>query len=121
MKVNLAAKFAAFTDQWTPKIVAECNGQHLKLAKVQGAFVWHDHAAEDELFLVQRGTLIIDFRDRPAVELGPGELCVVPRGVEHNPRTKDGEEVWLILIEPAGIKHTGDVVADRTVANYDWI
>ena len=121
MKVNLAEKFARITDHWTPRIVAELNGQHVKLAKVRGEFVWHDHAAEDELFLVVRGTLVIDFRDRPAVELGPGELCVVPRGVEHRPYTRDGAEVELLLLEPAGIAHTGGVADARTVKDYEWL
>ena len=118
-KINLAEKFAAFTDRWSPKIIAELNGQQVKLAKVQGEFVWHDHAGEDELFLIYKGTLLIDFRDAPTVELQPGELVVVPRGVEHNPRTKDGQEVWLMLFEPAATKHTGDVVSERTVTEYE--
>ncbi|MEL7161717.1 MAG: cupin domain-containing protein, partial [Bacteroidota bacterium] len=78
MKVNIQQKFAQFTDHWSPKIIGELNGQHLKLAKVQGEFVWHDHANEDELFLIYRGTLFIDFRDRETVELNPGEFYVVP-------------------------------------------
>ncbi len=119
MKINVAEKLALFSDQWSPKVVAECNGQHVKLAKLQGAFVWHDHAEEDELFYILKGTLLIDFRDRETVELHPGEFCVVPRGVEHNPRTKDGMEVHLMLIEPATTKHTGTVETDRTVKEFD--
>lgn len=121
MKVNVQEKFGQFSDQWSPKIIAELNGQHLKLAKVQGDFVWHDHTNEDELFLIYKGTLFIDFRDRETVELNPGEFYVVPKGVEHFPRTKDGMEVWLMLIEPAEIKHTGEVSTDRTVTKYEWI
>ncbi len=115
MKVNIEEKFSLFTDQWSPKIIAELNGQQLKLAKIQGDFVWHDHANEDELFLVYRGTLFLDFRDGSTVSLEPGECYVVPKGVEHRPRTKDGEEVWLMLMEPAETKHTGDVKSELTV------
>jgi len=120
-KVNIRQKFQLFTEQWTPKIIAELNGQHLKLAKVSGEFVWHDHAGEDELFLVHKGTLYLDLRDGTTIELNPGEFYVMPRGVEHRPRTKTGEEVWLMLIEPAGIKHTGEVEAEITVAECEWI
>jgi len=121
MKVNVAEKFTQFTDQWSPKVIAELNGQHLKLAKVQGDFVWHDHADEDELFLVYQGTLYLDFKDRDTVELNPGEFYVVPKGVQHCPRTKDGMEVWLMLIEPAAIKHTGEVESELTVTKCEWI
>ncbi|MEO0473037.1 MAG: cupin domain-containing protein, partial [Bacteroidota bacterium] len=99
---------------------AEMNGQQIKLAKVQGEFVWHDHAAEDELFVVFKGTLLIDFRDRTE-SISEGEILVVPKGIEHRPRTKDGEEVWLMLIEPIGTKHTGEVVDQKTVKEFDWI
>lgn len=119
--INIQDKFGLFTDQWSPKIIAELNGQQVKLAKVQGEFVWHDHAEEDELFLVFKGTLFIDFRDRESVELKAGELYVVARGVEHFPRTKDGEEVWLMLLEPAATKHTGKVMTERTVQQYEWL
>ncbi len=115
MKANVLQKFSLFSDQWSPKIIAELNGQQIKLARVQGDFVWHDHAAEDELFLVYKGTLFLDFQDRETVELQPGELYVVPKGVQHRPRTKDGEEVWLMLMEPAATKHTGAVQTALTV------
>ncbi len=115
MKANVLQKFSLFTDHWSPKIIAELNGQQIKLAKVQGDFVWHDHADEDELFLVYKGTLLLDFRDRETVVLHPGELYVVPRGVQHRPRTKDDEEVWLMLMEPAATKHTGEVKTEMTV------
>ena len=101
----LSDVFAAFHERWSPRIVAELNGQHVKAAKLEGAFVWHRHDDADELFLVHRGRLRLEFRDR-AVELGPGELCVVPRGVEHRPVTVDGE-VELLLFEPAGTRNTG--------------
>lgn len=114
-KINLAEKFGRFADQWSPKIVADLNDSHVKLAKVQGEFVWHSHADEDELFLVIQGKLTIELRDGQ-VTLGPGELVVIPKGVEHRPVAR--EEVQLVLIEPKGIKHTGDVVSDLTVHEY---
>ena len=114
-KINLAEKLARFSDQWSPKIVADLNDCHVKLAKVQGEFVWHQHAEEDELFIVIQGELTIELRDGQ-VTLGPGELVVIPKGVEHRPVAR--EEVQLMLIEPKGIRHTGDVVSDRTVHQY---
>ena len=114
-KINLAEKFGCFTDQWSPKIIADLNDSHVKLAKVQGDFVWHRHAEEDELFIVVRGELIIELRDGQ-VTLGPGELVVVPKGLEHRPVAR--EEVHLMLIEPKATRHTGDVVTDRTVHEY---
>jgi mannose-6-phosphate isomerase-like protein (cupin superfamily) len=117
-KINLAEKFARFSDQWSPKIVADLNDSQVKLAKVQGEFVWHDHAEEDELFLVVKGELTIELRDGQ-VTLGPGELVVIPKGVEHRPLAR--EEVHLILIEPKGIKHTGDIISERTVTEYTRI
>jgi mannose-6-phosphate isomerase-like protein (cupin superfamily) len=114
-KINLAEKFDRFTDQWSPKIVADLNDSHVKLAKVQGEFVWHHHAEEDELFVVVPGELTIELRDGQ-VTLGPGEMVVIPRGVEHRPVAR--EEVRLMLIEPKAIRHTGDVVSERTVHEY---
>ena len=111
-KISLAEKFARFSDQWSPKIVADLNDCHVKLAKVQGEFVWHDHANEDELFIVISGQLTIELRDG-AVTLGPGELVVIPRGVEHRPVAR--EEVQLMLIEPKATRHTGDVESAMTV------
>jgi mannose-6-phosphate isomerase-like protein (cupin superfamily) len=114
--VSLNEKFAQFKDYWSPKIVGELNGQHVKLAKVQGEFVWHAHQDEDELFFVVKGTLDIEFRDQ-TVTLSEGEMLVVPRGVEHNPVAR--EEVWLMLFEPAEIKHTGEVESEHTVKEYE--
>ncbi len=111
--INLADKFALFSEQWSPRIIAELNGQQVKLAKLEGEFVWHAHADEDELFLVVRGTLTMEFRDRPPVELREGELLVVPRGVEHRPSA--AAECHVLLFEPAATKHTGDTVSERTV------
>ncbi|HEX9633442.1 MAG TPA: cupin domain-containing protein [Gemmatimonadales bacterium] len=109
--INLDAKLAQFTDQWNPRIVAELNGQHVKLARLQGEFVWHHHEAEDELFLVLRGTLRMQFRDRE-VAVKPGECIVVPRGVEHRPVADD--EVHVLLFEPASTLNTGNVRNERT-------
>ena len=106
-KVNLAEKFAAFSEHWRPKVVGELNGQEVKIVKLQGEFVWHKHDSEDELFLVWRGRFRVEFRDR-TVELKPGEMLVVPRGVEH--RTAADEEVEIILFEPAATRNTGNVV-----------
>lgn len=104
--INLAEKLSLFSDHWTPRIVGELNGQQVKLAKLQGEFVWHDHANEDELFLVLKGRLRMEFRDR-TVELGEGEMLIVPRGVEHRPSAD--EEVHVLLFEPASTRHTGNV------------
>ena len=110
--VDLAAAAGALADTWSPRVVAQVNDQYVKVARVHGAFVWHAHADEDELFLVLRGRLRLDFEDRPAVALGPGECYVVPRGVRHRPVAD--EEAWLALVEPAATRHTGDVVTART-------
>ena len=115
---NLGEKFAQFVEHWSPRVIAELNGQHVKVAKLVGAFVWHHHEHEDELFLVHRGRLRMEFRDR-VVELGPGEMLVVPRGVEHRP-VADGE-VEVLLFEPAGTLNTGNVVNERTVAEPERI
>jgi len=117
-KINLGEKLARFSDHWSPKIVAELNGQHVKLVKVEGEFVWHKHDREDELFLVLRGSLAIHFRDR-VVELGEGELCVVPRGVEHKPVARG--EASVLLLEPAGTLNTGNVRDERTVEELERI
>lgn len=106
-KVDLAAKFATFSEYWRPKVVGELNGQEVKVAKFLGQFIWHKHETEDELFLVWRGRLRVEFRDR-AVELGPGDFLIVPHGVEH--RTVAEAEVEVILFEPAATRNTGDVV-----------
>ena len=111
-KINLADKLAQFDDYWSPKIVGELNGQHVKVAKAKGDFVWHHHENEDELFLVLDGTLRLEFRDG-AVTLGPGELYIVPRGVEHRPVASG--EVHLLLFEPVSTLNTGNVRNVRTV------
>ena len=111
-KVNLGEKLALFHDHWKPRIVAELNGQHVKLVKFAGPFVWHAHEMEDELFLVIRGRFRMEFRDR-AVELREGELIVVPRGVEHRPVAD--EEAEVLLFEPSTTLNTGNVRNERTV------
>jgi mannose-6-phosphate isomerase-like protein (cupin superfamily) len=112
-KISLDSAFARISEHWRPKVVAELNGQEVKLVKIQGEFVWHHHEAEDEMFLIHRGRLRIEFRDR-VVELGPGECLVVPRGVEHRPVA--AEEVELILFEPVGVRNTGNVTDPRLTA-----
>ena len=113
--INVKDKFAQFNDHWNPRIIADLNGQQVKLAKVKGEFVWHEHANEDELFYIIKGTLDIVFRDK-TVTLKEGEMLVVPMGVEHRPIAR--EEVWLMLFEPAQTKHTGDVETEMTVKEY---
>lgn len=112
--VNIDEKLDLFHEHWSPHIIAELNGQHVKLAKLLGEFVWHQHEVEDEMFLVLKGELIIEFRDKTVV-LHPGELCVVPRGVEHKPVAK--EEVSIMLFEPASTINTGDKESDLTRKN----
>jgi mannose-6-phosphate isomerase-like protein (cupin superfamily) len=116
--INLAEKFGRFHDQWSPKIVADVNDAQVKLAKVQGEFVWHAHADEDELFLVVQGTLRIELRDGD-ITIRPGEFAVIPKGVEHRPVAE--EEVHLVLVEPRAIRHTGEVIDARTVTTYERI
>ena len=110
-KVNLREKLRLVGDYWDPHIVGELNGQHVKVAKLAGEFVWHHHAAEDELFLVLAGRLVIKLRDRD-VTLEPGEFFIVPKGVEHKPIA--AEEVHVLLFEPAGTRNTGNVRDERT-------
>ena len=104
--INIDNKFARFSEHWRPKRIARLNGQEVKLAKVKGVFPWHRHETAEEMFLVWHGRLFVDYRDR-RVELGPGEMTVVPRGVEH--RTAADEETLILIFEPAGIRNTGDV------------
>ena len=117
-KVNLGEKLAQFADHWSPKVVGELNGQQVKLAKFQGAFVWHAHEREDELFLVVRGGFTMEFRDH-TVELREGEMIIVPRGVEHRPVAE--QEVWVMLFEPAGTLNTGSAGGARTIAQPERI
>uniref|UniRef100_UPI0040480D4D cupin domain-containing protein n=1 Tax=Polaribacter sp. TaxID=1920175 RepID=UPI0040480D4D len=116
--VNIQEKFKLFSDHWSPKKVGELNGQQVLLAKLKGEFVFHKHEDEDELFLVMKGCLIIELRDK-TITLNQGEFYIVPKGVEHKPIAT--EEVHLLLFEPLSIKHTGDVIADITVETYESI
>jgi mannose-6-phosphate isomerase-like protein (cupin superfamily) len=117
-KVNLVDKLALFSDFWKPKIVAELNGQQVKLVKFQGPFVWHHHDHEDELFLVVKGRFRMEFRERQ-VWLEEGEFLVVPRGVEHRPVAE--EEAHVLLFEPASTLNTGNVRNERTVERLERI
>ena len=116
--ISLRDKFELFSDLWSPRVIAELNENHVKLAKVRGEFVWHRHDDEDELFLVVRGRLTIHLRDR-SLELGEGDLCVIPRGVEHLPVAE--EEAHILLLEPKTTRNTGQVDDDRTRERLDWI
>lgn len=116
--VNLQEKLGQFGDYWSPKIVARFNDNHLKLAKVQGDFVWHSHPGTDEVFLVLKGRLLIEFRDG-TVTLDEGELYVVPKGVEHKPFAEN--ECRILLIDPAGTINTGDAFGAMTAPNDVWI
>ena len=116
--INLKDKLGRFDEHWTPKVIAEMNDYQFKLVKIQGDFVWHDHPDTDETFIVIEGEVRIDFRDG-AVQLGPGEMFVVPRGVEHKPYAQN--EAKLLLIEPRGVVNTGDAGGDLTAANDAWI
>jgi mannose-6-phosphate isomerase-like protein (cupin superfamily) len=113
-KVNLAEKFSLFTEHWSPKIVGELNGQHVKLVKFKGPFNFHFHEQEDELFYVVKGSFDMEFRDK-TVTLNEGEFLIVPRGVEHRPNAK--EEVEVMLFEPASTVNTGNTENERTTKN----
>ena len=117
-KVNLAEKFGLFDEFWSPKIVGELNGQHVKLAKLKGDFIWHHHEAEDELFLVVKGQLVIKLKGKDVV-LEEGEFFIVPRGVEHKPVAE--EEAHVLLFEPVSTLNTGNVRDERTVENLNRI
>lgn len=118
--INIAEKFSLFDSTWTPHIIGELNGQYVKLCKLKDEFVWHSHEHEDELFMVFRGTLIMDFRDDHTVEVKEGEILIVPKGVEHRPRT-NGEIVFNMLFEPKQTQHTGAVESELTVKEQQWI
>ena len=114
--INLAAKLSSFDETWVPKIVGELNGQYVKVAKFEGEYIWHSHENEDELFLVVNGSVQVHFRDR-VVALGPGELCIVPRGVEHKPVAK--ELASVVLFEPVATRNTGSVDHQYTIEAND--
>jgi mannose-6-phosphate isomerase-like protein (cupin superfamily) len=116
--INFDQKFGLIGEQWQPKVIAEMNDYQFKLVKLQGDFMWHDHKDTDETFVVLDGVLRIDFRDG-AVQVSAGEMFVVPRGVEHKPFADS--EVRLLLIEPRGLRNTGDQGGERTAPNDVWI
>ena len=116
--IDLKQKLSLFDAKWTPKIIGALNGQEVKLAKLEGEFVWHDHAEEDEMFLVLEGVLIMRFRDCEE-RIEAGQMLIVPRGVEHQPYAPEGASV--LLFEPAGTAHTGVVESELTVRDQNWI
>ena len=116
--VNIKQKLQLFSEQWSPKRIGTLNGQQVLVAKLQGEFVWHSHENEDEFFLVIKGQLIIELKNEQIV-LNEGEFYIVPKGVEHKPIAKN--EVHVLLFEPLSIKHTGEVMTDLTVTNYESI
>jgi mannose-6-phosphate isomerase-like protein (cupin superfamily) len=116
--INLQEKFGLFEEQWQPKVIAEMNDYQFKVVKLRGDFIWHDHKDTDETFIVVEGELRIDLRDG-AVRVGPGEMFVVPKGVEHKPWAE--REVKLLLIEPRGVLNTGHEGGERTAQNDVWI
>ncbi|RDL51263.1 hypothetical protein BLJAPNOD_02395 [Ensifer sp. M14] len=116
--INFSEKLERIGDLWQPRVIAEMNDYQFKLVRIEGDFVWHDHPETDETFIVLEGVLRIDFRDG-AVRIGPGEMFVVPKGVEHKPFAEN--EVRLLLIEPRGVLNTGHAGGDRTAQNDRWI
>lgn len=118
--INIKAKHALFTKQWHPHRIATVDNMQVILAKIKGEFVWHSHEDEDELFQVIKGTLHMQFRDRTEI-VKEGEMIVVPKGIEHNPSTKNNEEVHLLLFEKLSTAHTGKVKAEMTQTEYPQI
>ena len=116
--INFQDKLSRFTDHWAPKVVAQMNDYQLKLVKIQGEFVWHSHTDTDEVFIVLDGRMRIELRDG-GVDLGPGEMFVVPKGVEHKPSAPD--ECRILLVEPSGVVNTGEAGGARTAPNDVWI
>jgi mannose-6-phosphate isomerase-like protein (cupin superfamily) len=116
--INFQEKLAKFSERWSPKIIAQMNDYHFKIVKVRGEFIWHNHPATDEVFIVLKGQLEIQFRDGNVL-LNEGEMFVVPMGLEHKPVAEG--ECHLLLVEPAGTLNTGDIVNERTAANDVWI
>lgn len=116
--IDVYQKLNSFSDKWNPKIITSLNGQDVKLAKLEGEFVWHSHEDEDELFIVLSGRLQMQFRDRTEI-IEEGQMIMVPKGVEHKPVAEN--EVSIMLFEPSAIKHTGNIVHDITVDKFDRI
>jgi mannose-6-phosphate isomerase-like protein (cupin superfamily) len=120
MKINLEEKFIKIDNHWHPYIIGELNENFVKLAKLKGELIWHSHQEEDEMFVVLSGTLMMDFKDGKTILTEPGEILIVPKGVEHRPWT-NGEEVKVMLIEPKTTKHTGEIKVQQTVDKLEWI
>ncbi|EAR10669.1 cupin domain-containing protein [Reinekea blandensis] len=116
--INMLEKFSKFSEQWSPRVIAEMNDYQFKVARIQGEFVWHDHPDTDEVFIVLEGEMGIEFRDG-AVTLQTGELYVVPKGVEHKPFAQT--ECKILLVEPKGVVNTGDVESEKTAENDVWV
>ena len=116
--VNFTEKFALFSEQWTPKVIAQMNDYHFKLVRLQGEFVWHEHTGTDETFIVLEGTLVIDFK-QGSLTLNAGEMVVVPKGCLHRPRAET--EAKLLLVEPRGVVNTGDAQSALTAPLDDWL
>lgn len=116
--INVKEKLDLIHDLWNPRVIAELNGQQVKIAKIKGEFVWHNHKDEDELFYILKGKMVMEFRERK-VSVNEGEMIVVPKGVEHRPVAE--KEVWIMLFEPQNIKHTGDVKSNVTIDTFEKI
>jgi mannose-6-phosphate isomerase-like protein (cupin superfamily) len=116
--INIENKFNMFSEQWSPKIIAQMNDYHFKIAKIQGKFIWHSHPDTDEVFMIHKGSMQIQFRDG-VVHLDEGEMFVIPKGVEHNPIAED--ECHILMIELAGTVNTGDAGGDRTIEQTSWV
>ena len=118
-KVNFGEKLSKFSEQWTPKVIAEMNDYQFKLVKIEGEFVWHEHPDTDEAFIVIEGSMRIDFEDGSSVELDEGEMYVVPRGVRHRPCAQT--ECKVMLVEPKGVVNTGEADSELTAPNDEWV
>ena len=117
-KINFKEKFQKFSDQWSPKVIAEMNNYQFKLVKIQNDFIWHKHEETDEVFIVLNGKIFIEFEDE-TIEINQGEMIVVPKGVKHKPYAKD--EANIMLVEPSGVINTGDKEGDLTAPNDQWV
>lgn len=116
---NIEEKFFQISEYWKPKILAEVNGQFVKLAKLKGEFVWHNHSQEDELFYIVKGQLEIQIEGQESLILSEGDMSIIPKGISHKPIAQ--KEVWVMLIEPVSTKHTGDIVSELTHDDLEWI
>lgn len=116
--INVKEKLDLINDLWNPRVIAELNGQQVKIAKIKGEFVWHNHQDEDELFYILKGKMVMEFREKK-VSVNEGEMIVVPKGVEHRPVAE--KEVWIMLFEPQNIQHTGDVKSNVTIDTFEKI